>query len=103
MGIFGEPDADGALGLDAELNLLQQLLADCPEDANDFIRPLPVSAQYAEHPRTICSVQENWEAGEYSQSRLGFLNQCREARGVPRIACVLEDGRVTAFQIWEGS
>ena len=84
---------------DPELELLNDLLKKYPADAADFMRPLPVTEAYASDPRTVCSVQTNW-ASKDSQSRLGFLNQSREVRGLSRIAAVVANGKVTEFVEW---
>jgi len=85
------------MGEDVELLMLLQLLKDCQDDVNDITRPLPVSEAYACHPFTVCTEQADWES-KFSQSRLGFLNQSRVARGLPKIVQVSENGIVTGFK-----
>lgn len=84
---------------DPEIELLNDLARKYPADADDFIRPLPVSEGYAGDPLTVCSYQPTWQP-PCSQSRLGFLNQSRKARGLPLIAAVADNGRVVEFAVW---
>ena len=46
---------------DPEIELLNDLAKKCPADADDFVRPLPVSEGYAGDPSTVCSYQPTWQ------------------------------------------
>lgn len=81
---------------DPELDLLNDLLRDHKGEAYNFIHlKTDVSGAYARDPRTICSGTEDY----YTQSKLGFLNQMRLARGLPRIAVVLEGQTILRFEL----
>lgn len=83
---------------DPEVALLNDLLAKYPDDVRRlFARKLFVSDGYADDPRTVCSAKP---PNGFTQSRLGFLNQLRIARGLPRIAIRHDEaGRLKRFEV----
>lgn len=80
--------------VDYELNLLKRLLSKYPSDIMSFVSPIGVSDAYAEDAETVVSARNQ---NGYTQSHLGFLNQSRAARGLPRIALVSEEGKALDF------
>lgn len=99
---------------DPELELLNRLGRLFP----DWMRKLVAESwvnmahEYVDHPDTVCSVrgvqpgQTGFSQG--GQSVLGFLNQSRRVRGLPRIAAVVEKSEKPGqqwdvrFELWAG-
>lgn len=91
-------DSEGVVFNDPELKLLNDLLRDHKGDVYNFIHlKTDVTGAYARDQRTICSGTEDY----YTQTKLGFLNQMRLARGLPRIAVVLEGQTILRFELYE--
>lgn len=90
-------DSEGVVVNDPELKLLNDLLRDHKGDVYNFIHlKTDVTGAYARDKRTICSGTEDY----YTQTKLGFLNQMRLARGLPRIAVVLERQTILRFELY---
>lgn len=99
---------------DPELELLNRLGRIFP----DWMRKLVAESwvnmahEYVDHPDTVCSVRGSkpGQAGfsQGGQSALGFLNQSRRVRGLPRIAAVIEKSEKPGqqwdvrFELWAG-
>lgn len=91
---------------DPELELLNRLGRIFP----DWMRKLVAESwvnmahEYVDHPDTVCSVR----GAQPGQSVLGFLNQSRRVRGLPRIAAVIEKSEKPGqqwdvrFELWAG-
>lgn len=91
---------------DPELELLNRLGRLFP----DWMRKLVAESwvnmahEYVDHPDTVCSVR----GAQPGQSVLGFLNQSRRVRGLPRIAAVVEKSEKPGqqwdvrFELWAG-
>lgn len=94
---------------DPELELLNRLGRIFP----DWMRKLVaeswvlMSEAYGDHPDTIGStrVSNDLRVQDFGQSALGFLNQSRRVRGLPRIVAVFNrENGVTSirFALWAG-
>ena len=82
---------------DPELKLLNDLLRDHKGDVYNFIHlKTDVTGAYARDKRTFCSGTEDY----YTQTKLGFLNQMRMIRRLPRIAVVLEGQTILRFELY---
>lgn len=83
-------------GFDPELELLNRLGRLFPDDLHKLMSDgwTQLSWKYGEHEDTIGSTRvargDSVKQGTFGQSALGFLNQSRRVRGLPRIVMVEE-------------
>lgn len=104
-------------GFDPELELLNRLGRLFPDDLHKLMSSgwTNLSHDYVDHPDTVVSVRgaQPGQAGFSwpGQSALGFLNQSRRVRGLPRIVMVEEQTKppiypnvkwVVRFEPWVG-
>lgn len=78
---------------DPELDLLNRLATAFPDDLHKFVDEswVNLSFGYVDHPETVGSKRGNRAGFSWpGQSGLGFLNQSRLVRGLPRIVMVEE-------------
>lgn len=94
---------------DPELELLNRLGRIFPEDVARIVTEgrVLMSEAYGDHPDTIGStrVSKDLRVQDFGQSALGFLNQSRRVRGLPRIVAVFNrENGVTSirFEPWAG-
>lgn len=80
---------------DPETELLNRLAAEFPQDMYKLTQETWVNTShvYADHPDTVCAERDPKKGGFHSpgQGALGFLNQCRKARGLPVLVCHRDD------------
>lgn len=99
---------------DPELELLNRLGRLFPDWMRKLVAEswVNMSHEYVDHPDTVCSVRgaQPGQAGfsQGGQSVLGFLNQSRRVRSLPRIAAVIEKSEKPGqqwdvrFELWAG-